>query len=289
MTRDGTASRVPFAVPAEHVRYVAVTDADDIVRGYRDGWLTREDATRLAFLRRCDMTDRVPDLGRLEALTPGTVAYEELAATIADRFTTSAAFWEYVAVSWCYTLEREERDRRLRLLAETTGSPDLVDVAADPNTYGPSWLAVRKEHHLLDRVAAGDGMNWLDSSALMGTDRPEEVDAAFDRREQLVGVAVIGLALTHPDPWQVLPRTARALASTNLDVRAQGIIALAHVARLHRVVDRDNLDLLRTMRRGNAADDDLWTFVPHRLLPWWLHRHQLIQAWRWHLWDRWLS
>jgi hypothetical protein len=281
--------RAPFAVPAEHVRYVAVTDADDIVRGYRDGWLTAEDAIRLAFLRRCDMTDRRPDFGRLEACTPGTAAYDELTDIIADSVATSAYFWEYAAVSWCYTLERGERDRKLRLLAEATGSPDLVDVAADPDRYGVAWLVVCREHCLLDPVAAGDGMNWLDSSALMGTDRPEEVDAAFERGERDVGVAVIGLALTHPDPWQILPRTARALASANPDVRAQGIVALAHVARLHHVVDQDNLDLLRGMRRGNPADDDLWTFVPHRLLPWWLHRRHVVQAWRWRLWDRWVS
>src|SRR5690348_11695502 len=96
-------------------------------------------------------------------------------------------------------------------------------------------------------------MNCLDSSALMGTDRPEEVDAAVDRGEREVGVAVIELALTHPVPWQTLPRTARALASANLELRAQGIVALAHVARLHRVVDQDNLDLLHALPRGNAC------------------------------------
>ncbi|MFC7761234.1 hypothetical protein ACFQY4_26760 [Catellatospora bangladeshensis] len=131
-------------------------------------------------------------------------------------------------------------------------------------------------------------MNWADLSALMGTDRPEEVDAAFERAEPNVGVAVIGLALTHPDPQPILARTARALASDNPALRAQAIVALAHAARLHGVVDRANLRLLRRSPRGNAADDDLWTFVPHRRLPWWLWRHQLVRRCRWHLWERWL-
>lgn len=280
--------RVPFAVPAEHVRYAAVADADDIVCGFRDGWLSADDATRLAFLRRCDMTSRRPEFGLLERTTPGTEEYAQLGATIVDRFGSSAGFWEYLAASWCYTLAAGERDRRLRELAEATGSPDLVDVAADPDRYGRAWLAGRREHCLLDPIAEGAGMNWADSSALMGTDRPEEVDAAFERGEPDVGVAVIGLALTHPDPRPILARTARALASDDPTLRAQATVALAHVARLHGVVDRNNLDLLRRMPRGNAADDDLWTFVPRRSLPWWLWRHHLARACRWHLWERWL-
>ncbi|MFC7761235.1 hypothetical protein ACFQY4_26765 [Catellatospora bangladeshensis] len=82
--------RVPFAVPAEHVRYAAVADADDIVRGHRDGWLSAADATRLAFLRRCDMTDRRPEFGLLERVTPGTGEYEQVAATIVDRWGSSS-------------------------------------------------------------------------------------------------------------------------------------------------------------------------------------------------------
>ncbi|MFD7927722.1 hypothetical protein [Streptomyces sp. NPDC059742] len=37
-------------------------------------------------------------------------------------------------------------------------------------------------------------------------------------------------------------------------------------------------ELLRGCPRGNEADDDLWSFVPHRQLPLWLWRH--------HLWER---
>ncbi|MEU5236132.1 hypothetical protein ACH4UR_09130 [Streptomyces lydicus] len=122
-------------------------------------------------------------------------------------------------------------------------------------------------------------MNWQDSSALLGTDRPEEVDAAFERGEELVGVAVIGLALTHPDATAILPRVARALdralESSYPRLRHQGIVALAHTARLHGTVDRRCLDLLRRCPRGSEADDDLWAYVPRRRLPWWLWRHRL--------------
>ncbi|WP_199808043.1 hypothetical protein [Streptomyces sp. NRRL F-2580] len=106
-------------------------------------------------------------------------------------------------------------------------------------------------------------------------ERPEQVLAAFERGERGVGVAVIALALNHPDPAAVLPVVARALESADREVRRQGVVALAHVARLHRTVDRRCLALLRRCPRGNEADDDLWSFVPHRELPLWLWRHHL--------------
>ncbi|WP_327386976.1 MULTISPECIES: hypothetical protein [unclassified Streptomyces] len=122
------------------------------------------------------------------------------------------------------------------------------------------------------------GLDWRGGSNLLAVDRPEVVLAAFRRGEPNVGVAVIGLALHHADPEAVLPVVARALESADREVRRQGVIALAHVARLHRTVDRRCLELLRGCPRGNEADDDLWSFVPHRQLPLWLWRH--------HLWER---
>ncbi|MFF2520705.1 hypothetical protein [Streptomyces liangshanensis] len=119
-------------------------------------------------------------------------------------------------------------------------------------------------------------LNWQDSSTLRWTEHPEDVDAAFDRGEPLVGVAVIALALNHADAGAILPRVNRALESENAETRRQGVIALAHTARLHRTADRRSLDLLRGFPRGNEADDDLWTFVPHRQLPWWLRLHHYL-------------
>ncbi|MEJ8639787.1 hypothetical protein [Streptomyces sp. MS2.AVA.5] len=129
--------------------------------------------------------------------------------------------------------------------------------------------------------------NWADGTGLLGMDQPEAIDAAFERQEALVGVAVIGLALHHSDPGVILPRIARALRSDSEELRRQGTIALAHVARLHHTVDAECLALLRTRPRGNEADDDLWSFVPHRRLPLWLWCHHLPQHATWLLWHRW--
>ncbi|MFF5706565.1 hypothetical protein ACFY7H_29365 [Streptomyces sp. NPDC012794] len=130
-------------------------------------------------------------------------------------------------------------------------------------------------------------VSWDNGTGLIGIDRPEEVDAAFGRGEPHVGAAVIGLALNHPDPEVILPRVARALGAESQELRRQGTVALAHVARLHHTVDQECLALLRSRPRGNEADDDLWTFVPHRHLPWWLWRHHLKEQTKWRLWRRW--
>ncbi|MET7694562.1 hypothetical protein ABZT06_42735 [Streptomyces sp. NPDC005483] len=130
-------------------------------------------------------------------------------------------------------------------------------------------------------------LNWQDGSALRWTDRPEEVDAAFIRGEPLVGVAVIALALNHSDADAILPLVGRALEAKDPEIRRQGVIALAHVARLHRRVDRRCLDLLRSCPRGNEADDDLWSFVAHRRLPWWLWRYHFTGRLTWIFRDRW--
>ncbi|MCX5199339.1 hypothetical protein OOK31_36625 [Streptomyces sp. NBC_00249] len=129
--------------------------------------------------------------------------------------------------------------------------------------------------------------DWENGTGLLGVDDPAMVDAAFERGEPHVGCAVIGLALNHPDPEAILPRVARALRATDPTRRHQGTVALAHVARLHRTVNQECLDLLRARPRGNEADDDLWTFVPRRRLPWWLWRHQLPGHLTWHLYERW--
>ncbi|WP_405853878.1 hypothetical protein OG407_00400 [Streptomyces sp. NBC_01515] len=130
-------------------------------------------------------------------------------------------------------------------------------------------------------------LNWQDGSTLRWIEQPEEVDSAFDRREPLVGVGVIALALNHPDANAILPRVARALVAEEAEVRRQGVVALAHVARLHRTVDRRCLNLLRGFPRGNEADDDLWSFVDHRQLPLWLWRYHAAQRLAWLVRDRW--
>ncbi|MFE4990407.1 hypothetical protein ACFRH4_03500 [Streptomyces mirabilis] len=61
--------------------------------------------------------------------------------------------------------------------------------------------------------------NWADGTGLLGMDQPGEIDAAFERGEPHVGVAVIGLALNHSDPVAILPRIAHALRSDAEELR----------------------------------------------------------------------
>ena len=143
----------------------------------------------------------------------------------------------------------------------------------------------------MDRAEAsgiGGDVDWTDGSAVWRADlRPVDVEAAFERGEETVGVAVIALALNHADPAQVLPLVARAMESSSPQICEQGVVAMAHTARLHRAVDRRCLALLRLCARGNPADDDLWSFVPHRRLPLWLWRYHGRQRLWWWLRGRW--
>lgn len=254
----------PPPLPAEFVRYAVALEAPELAWGYLNGRLTAADTGTLAFLRRCDLGPGPGEaFARIHARGTDPSPLAALCRETVDGRTGRGGDAEDPRRVWDY-LELSHRLSR--------GDADGGEAS------GPQLAAGRREF-LLSRAASGRGMNWQDSSALLGTDRPEEVDAAFERGEELVGVAVIGLALTHPDPTAILPRVARALdralASSDPRLRHQGIVALAHTARLHRTVDRRCLDLLRRCPRGSEADDDLWAYVPRRRLPWWLWRHRL--------------
>ncbi|WP_448316779.1 hypothetical protein [Streptomyces sp. CO7] len=138
-----------------------------------------------------------------------------------------------------------------------------------------------------DSAGRAPAVNWQDASTLRWVTRPVDVKIAFDRGEPLVGVAVIALALNHHDADAILPQVARAMTADDPEIRRQGVVALAHVARLHRTVDQRCVDLLRGFPRGNEADDDLWSFVDHRSLPWWLRRYHAGRRLRWLVRDRW--
>ncbi|AOP48769.1 hypothetical protein [Streptomyces lydicus] len=260
----GEPGSVPPPIPAEFVRYAVALEAPELAWGHLDGRLTAADTRTLAFLRRCD-------------LGPGPgEAFARIHARGADPSPLAAVCREIVDGRAGAGGDAAD-PRRVWDHLELSHRLSRGD-AAGGEASGRQLAAGRREF-LLSRAASGRGMNWQDSSALLGTDRPEEVDAAFERGEELVGVAVIGLALTHPDATAVLPRVARALdralASSDPRLRHQGVVALAHTARLHRTVDRRCLDLLRRCPRGGEADDDLWAYVPRRRLPWWLWRHRL--------------
>ena len=117
----------------------------------------------------------------------------------------------------------------------------------------------------------GWSVSWENGTGPLTVDDPEVVDTAYERGEPHVGIAVIGLALNHPDPAVILPRIARALGAASPELRHQGTVALAHVARLHRTVDQPCLTLLRAQPRGT----------------WWLWRHHLPRLAKHHFRERW--
>ncbi|MEU9112902.1 hypothetical protein AB0D04_14220 [Streptomyces sp. NPDC048483] len=253
----------PLLLPAEFVRYAVALEVSELAWGHLNGRLTAEDTVELAFLRRCDLGPPAEDFARIHALG-------------ADAPELDAVCRELV--------EDDARDRRIW--------DHLVLAHHAPDDADRRQLAAGRQEFLLDRAASGRGMNWQDSSALMGTDRPEEVDAALDRGEELARVAIIGLALTHPDAAAILPRVARvietALETADDELLYPGTLALAHTARLHGTVDRRCMELLRRCPRGNVADDDVATFVARRRLPWWLRRYHLRKRLRWVLWEKWI-
>lgn len=255
----GETGRESFQVPGEFVRYEVALRPEELAAGFLGGWVNAQDAQWLAWLRTCDLGDRAGLFAEIAAAEPSRV--EVVCQQIVGDQEAGLRVWEYLASRWSHP------------------------ASADGGDLDP--LEAGRREFLLDRAASGEGMNWEEFSALLGTDRPEEVDAAFVRGEPLVGVAVIGLALTHPNSEVILPRVARAMESADKEVRRQGVVALAHVARLHRSVDQRCLSLLRKERRGNEADDDLWTFVDHRDLPWWLWRHKLTERLAWLIIERW--
>ncbi|MEU1484376.1 hypothetical protein [Streptomyces sp. NPDC005752] len=276
----------PFRIPAEFVRFAAALEPAEVGWGYVSGALGAEDAVRLAFLRQCDLREPAGEFDALAGVEPSSPQLGALCHRLAGGGADAGRVWTYLALSWACSRTGEERGRLLGELAASGGTV-VARSARDPEGEGLRLRAAGRDEFLTGRAASGQGMNWRSISALMGTDRPEEVDAAFDRAEELVGVALIGLALNHPDAEAILPRVARALESEGDELRHQGRVALAHVARLHSTVNRRCLQLLRAHPRGSEADDDLWGHVPHRRLPWWLWRHHLGERAAWLLRDRW--
>ncbi|MGG2460060.1 hypothetical protein ACO0M4_09605 [Streptomyces sp. RGM 3693] len=286
---------VPAALPAAFVRYAVALDAVELAWGYLHARLTAEDTVELAFLRRCDLgTDgiafeRIHKAGAAVA-TGETAALDAVCREVAVAGEVGSGG------------ENGDGDRNENGNGDGDGNGDGNGDGGDPGriweylagcrraargdrTVSEAQLAAGRAEFLLDRAVPGRGMNWQEDSALLGTDRPEEVDAAFARGAERVGVAVIGLALTHPHPAAILPRVARALeqalAVGDAGLRHQGIVALAHTARLHGTVDTHCLELLRRCPRDTEADMDLWAYVPRRRLPWWLWWHRIVaRRWR---------
>lgn len=130
-------------------------------------------------------------------------------------------------------------------------------------------------------------LDWERGSNLNRCREPTDVDAAFDRGEEHVAVALIALVHNNPNTDTVLPRVARGLRSPNPETRRQSLLALMHTARLHGRVDATTLELLHGLLsdctpirfgspyevRGTAAQTvgDLQAFLPSEQLPAWVN------------------
>jgi hypothetical protein len=121
---------------------------------------------------------------------------------------------------------------------------------------------------------------------------PAEIDAAFERGEQHVGTAVVGLALHSEDFAEIAPRVERALYSADPKVRQLAFVAAGDTARRFGKLTPAIYRMLRGEGLGGAADTaikDALTFIPFRDLPWWFKRTSLFLSVRNFLEARWLS
>ena len=118
--------------------------------------------------------------------------------------------------------------------------------------------------------------DWESGEGLLRLDDPEEWDAAFERGEERLGTAVIGLAF-HCSLAEVTPRIVRAMQLADAGQRGFAFTAAGHAARLNRELTPELFATLRAEGRGGVAEHpirDTLTFVPFRKLPPWF-------KWRW--------
>ncbi|MBC2908241.1 hypothetical protein [Streptomyces cupreus] len=125
----------------------------------------------------------------------------------------------------------------------------------------------------------GRSWDWETGEGLLGIDDPAEVDAAFERGEESLGAAVIGLALNCP-PEVASPRIIRAIQVLDRSRRDFPFTAAAHVARLNGRLTPELYAALRAEGLGGFADHairDTLTFVPFRDLPPWF-KWQMVRT-----------
>jgi len=118
--------------------------------------------------------------------------------------------------------------------------------------------------------------DWESGKGLLGIDDPAEWDAAFERGEDHLGTAVIGLAF-NCTLAEASPRIKRAMQLPDRGQRGFAFTAAGAAARLNGELTPELYAALRAEgHRGFAetAVDDTLTFVPFRQLPPWF-------KWRW--------
>ncbi|MEN8650288.1 hypothetical protein ABCR94_06535 [Streptomyces sp. 21So2-11] len=120
--------------------------------------------------------------------------------------------------------------------------------------------------------------DWESGEGLSGIDDPTAVDAAFERGEEHLGSAVIGLAFRCP-PEVASPRIVRAMRVLDPTRRELAFTAAGIVARLHGELTPELYAALRAEGPGgfaeNAINDTLY-FVPFRQLPPWFKRRKVL-------------
>jgi hypothetical protein len=118
--------------------------------------------------------------------------------------------------------------------------------------------------------------DWESGEGLVRMDDPAAVDAAFERGEDHIGTAVIGLAF-QCSLAEASPRIVRAMQLSDRGQRGFAFTAAGVAARLNGELTPELYAALRAEgHRGlaeNAVDDTL-TYVPFRKLPPWF-------MWRW--------
>ncbi|MBW8735729.1 MAG: hypothetical protein JF621_00855 [Streptomyces turgidiscabies] len=113
--------------------------------------------------------------------------------------------------------------------------------------------------------------DWESGKGLLGIDDPAEWDAAFERGEQHLGTAAIGLAF-QCSLDEASPRIVRAMQLPDRDQRGFAFTAAGTAARLNGELTPELYAALRAVGHRGVAEtavDDTLTFVPFRDLPPW--------------------
>ncbi|MFJ4540904.1 hypothetical protein ACIP39_33820 [Streptomyces tibetensis] len=125
-------------------------------------------------------------------------------------------------------------------------------------------------------MPASRGWDWESGEGLLRLDDPEEWDAAFERGEERLGTAVIGLTF-HCSLAEVSPRIVQAMQLPDAGQRGFAFTAAGHAARLNGELTPELYAALRAERSGRKgfavnAIDDTFDYVLFRRLPLWLKR-----------------
>ncbi|MFJ2831928.1 hypothetical protein ACIPC1_30925 [Streptomyces sp. NPDC087263] len=120
--------------------------------------------------------------------------------------------------------------------------------------------------------------DWESGERLLGLDVPEEWDAAFERGEDHLGTAVIGLAF-NCSLEDASPRILRAMQLPDRDQRGYAFTAAGTAARLNGELTPELYAALRAEGHGGIAEnavDDTLTFVPFWQLPLWFKWRKVV-------------